>query len=123
MKKNIFILLTSIMFLATGIASVYAENASTAKPEVKALEKTAECCGDGNKSCCDKDKCVCKECKTAGKCDTKCECCVNCKDGKMKCRDMKGCDGKKAEGMKKSDCGSAQGCGAQTKSGCGMMKK
>jgi hypothetical protein len=125
MKKNIFIILTAVMFLAMGIGSAFAETVTTEKSEVKAaVEKTAGCCAD-NADC--KEKCTCTDCKHDGKCDEKCECC--CKDGmkgctdKSSCKDAKaGCCDKKAE-VKKADCGAAQGCGAQKKSGCGMMKR
>ncbi len=125
MKKNIFIILTAVLFLATGIGSAFAEGQAVEKSAVKAaVEKTAGCCAD-NAAC--KEKCTCTDCKGDGKCDDKCACC--CKDGmkgctgKSNCKDAKaGCCDKKTE-VKKADCGAPQGCGAQMKTGCGMMKK
>jgi len=126
MKKNIIIILTAVLFLAMGIGSAFAEGPTAEKSAVKAaVEKTAGCCAD-NAAC--KEKCTCTDCKHDGKCDDKCTCC--CKDGmkgctdKSNCKDAKAgcCETKKAE-VKKADCGAAQGCGAQMKTGCGMMKK
>lgn len=113
MKKNILFILTAVMLLAMGIGSAFAETETATKTVVKAaVENTACCCAD-NAAC--KEKCTCTNCKGDGKCDAKCECC--CKDG-AKCTDNANC-----KDAKKADCGAARGCGAQTKSGCGMMKK
>lgn len=123
MKKNIIIILTAVMFLAMGIGSAFAEGPAVEKSAVKAVVEKTVCCAD-NAAC--KEKCTCTDCKGDGKCDDKCTCC--CKDG-AKCSDNASCkEGKagccdKKTDAKKADCGAAQGCSAQTKSGCGMMKK
>jgi len=124
MKNNLLVIFVASMFLLMGIGSAFAEGAAVEKTAVKAVEKTV-CCPADSTAC--KEKCNCTDCKHDGKCDPKCECC--CKDGmkgctdKSNCKDAKaGCCDKKAE-VKKADCGAPQGCGAQMKTGCGMMKK
>lgn len=113
MKKNIYVILFTLLFIVSGIGAVYAVEDTSVKSSVKTVEKTAECCCGDSPDC--KDKCTCADCKGDGKCEAECGCC--CKDGEKSCAANENC-GKNC--TQKADCGQQKkGCGTADKKGCG----
>ena len=118
MKNNIFLMLITLIFIISGMGSIYAAQNSPAKSSIEAEVKAELCCCADNADC--KAKCTCTDCSKDGKCEKDCECC--CKDKESKCaadakcnKDGKGCDVvKKAECSKEKaqkGCGPIKGCG------------